>query len=96
MSVDSSVVQVQTVWHTPPSGFIKVTVDAALLNHGCAVGMGMVARGNVNEEVSWKSEVLYQPFSPEVAEAVALQTAVQWALEKEWSTLLSRLIPQPW
>lgn len=88
MFVNSDVVQVQTAWQPPPCGLIKVNVHAALLSNGHVVGLGMLAPNNFGQVVSWKHDVLYQPFSPEVAEVVALRTAVQWALKKEWPEVI--------
>ncbi|XP_042483764.1 uncharacterized protein LOC122064115 [Macadamia integrifolia] len=73
-------------WSLPPSGFIKVNSDAAVLSSKKA-GVGFVARNSLGEVLAAVSEPI--PYtSPLIAESLGLRSATLRAISKGWPKVI--------
>ncbi|KAL0395125.1 UNVERIFIED_CONTAM: putative mitochondrial protein [Sesamum latifolium] len=71
-------------WIGPPSGFVKLNFDGAILDKGTAMGIGVVARDERGRCIGWLSRRIDVMVSGEMAEAWAAREATQLALRRGW------------
>ncbi|KAL0292492.1 UNVERIFIED_CONTAM: hypothetical protein Sradi_6986500 [Sesamum radiatum] len=71
-------------WTPPPTEFIKVNFDGATLNHGLALGIGVVARNAAGLCLAWASLRFDRGGTAEIAEAYAAREAVRLAIRHRW------------
>ncbi|KAK0595025.1 hypothetical protein LWI29_002683 [Acer saccharum] len=69
------------IWIPPDPGLYKINCDAALNTASCLVGVGIVIRNSVGLVMASSSQRISASFSPQVAEAVAIQRGLQFALD---------------
>jgi hypothetical protein len=63
-------------WSPPPEGVVVVNVDAALLSSSSKMGVGVVIRDHSGNFLVACSKLLDQVIAPEIAEALAIRSAV--------------------
>ncbi|XP_074360435.1 uncharacterized protein LOC141700627 [Apium graveolens] len=80
----SGQVQANRSWHKPPSGWVKINVDAACTLGQGVIGVSCVVRDDAGHFVRARSNVMRGSFHPRVAEALSLKEALYWT--KEWRT----------
>ncbi|KAL3820839.1 hypothetical protein ACJIZ3_006744 [Penstemon smallii] len=71
-------------WNPPPSGQLKINMDAAVSRVGSVIGIGLIVRNWRGECIDWKTYTLYQPLNPESAEAIAALKATEFGVDKGW------------
>ncbi|KAL0457691.1 UNVERIFIED_CONTAM: hypothetical protein Slati_0396300 [Sesamum latifolium] len=78
----------KSIWQAklpgPPSGFVKLNFDGAILDKGTAIGIGVVARDERGRCIGWLSRRIDVMVSGEMAEAWAAREATQLALRRGW------------
>nr|GMD10769.1 uncharacterized protein LOC109155154 [Ipomoea batatas] len=65
-------------WQRPPSGFLKLNVDAANDQHAHATGLGMILRDSTGSFVGALQVKINGSYQPKVAEAMGFQEALKW------------------
>lgn len=60
---------------------LKINVDASILTHRNAAGIGVVIRDGLSNVVAWRQWIVEYIVSPETAETYAVQYGVDLALE---------------
>ena len=73
-----------TMWEPPPSGWVKVNMDAAIGASFAAISF--VACESNGTILSWKSKSI-SPCSPLIAEAVAVEFAIELAAGAPWNAV---------
>ena len=71
-------------WCPPPSGMLKLNVDAGLFKDG-SMGCGMVIRDNEGNVKFAATKLEKWQMSPTMAEAIAMRWCLQWILESNQS-----------
>ena len=75
-------VQAHRSWVKPPSGWIKINVDAACNPGETIAGVGCVARDDSGRFIRARSNIVHGRLQPREAEALGLKEALSWV--KEW------------
>jgi ribonuclease HI len=70
------------VWSPAPEGVAVINVDAALFLSTSTMGVGVVIRDHIGVFLSAFSQVRHEVTSPEIAEALAIRSAVTLAREE--------------
>jgi ribonuclease HI len=70
------------VWSPAPEGVAVLNVDAALFSSTSTMGVGVVIRDHIGVFLSAFSQVRHEVTSPEIAEALAIRSAVTLAREE--------------
>lgn len=73
-------------WTFPPTGFIKINVDAAILGE-MEMGLQCVALGVDGKVVAMAARRVKKKWDAQVAEAAAALFGVQLARRMEWSSV---------
>ncbi|KAL3813564.1 hypothetical protein ACJIZ3_014832 [Penstemon smallii] len=75
-------------WTPPPSGCIKMNMEAAVCSSGKTIGIGLIARNSIGECVGWRGLTIHLPLSPESAEALAALRAMEFCRHSNWENLI--------
>ncbi|KAL0316742.1 UNVERIFIED_CONTAM: hypothetical protein Sradi_5552400 [Sesamum radiatum] len=75
-------------WSPPVTDTIKINFDGAVLEKGCEVGIGGVARDSSGAVLAWFSCRFSRQVNGEIAEALAAREAVDLAIRHGWSKVL--------
>lgn len=68
-------------WSKPPSGWIKVNIDAARFEEFKCIGMGAIIRDALGKFVRARSRRIGVLLHPREAEALSLKEALSWVKE---------------
>lgn len=66
------------MWSKPPTGWVKVNVDAACKQNRNFVGVGCVIRDATGKFLRARSNVIEGSMQPRMPEALSLREALQW------------------
>ncbi|KAK4397218.1 hypothetical protein Sango_1558400 [Sesamum angolense] len=75
-------------WIPLEAGTIKINFDGAVLQKGCKVGIGGVARDSTGSVLAWFSRKYQRQVNGEIAEALAAKEAVDLAIRHGWNRIL--------
>ncbi|KAL6521876.1 hypothetical protein OROMI_031753 [Orobanche minor] len=75
-------------WSPPPTGFVKVNVDAAVKTGEACTRGGIVARDSEGNFLAWRRVRMRTSYSPEVAEAWVLVEGVKFAAGFGWPNVM--------
>ncbi|KAL0329501.1 UNVERIFIED_CONTAM: putative mitochondrial protein [Sesamum radiatum] len=75
-------------WIHPPPDSIKVNFDGGVLDGGCALGIGILARNASGHCLAWLSLRLDRGGTAEMAEALAAREANHFALRHRWPRVI--------
>ncbi|KAL0298520.1 UNVERIFIED_CONTAM: putative mitochondrial protein [Sesamum radiatum] len=75
-------------WIHPPPDSIKVNFDGGVLDGGCALGIGILARNASGHCLAWLSLRLDRGGTAEMAEALAAREAIHLALRHRWPRVI--------
>ncbi|KAK4402923.1 hypothetical protein Sango_1033000 [Sesamum angolense] len=75
-------------WIHPPPDSIKVNFDGGVLDGGCALGIGILARNASSHCLAWLSLRLDRGGTAEMAEALAAREAIHFALRHRWPRVI--------
>ncbi|KAL0449347.1 UNVERIFIED_CONTAM: hypothetical protein Slati_1491100 [Sesamum latifolium] len=75
-------------WTPPMAGMIKINFDGAVLQNGCEVGIGGVARDSSGSVLAWFSCRFQRQVDSRIAEALAAREAIDLAINHRWSRVL--------
>ncbi|KAK4382091.1 putative mitochondrial protein [Sesamum angolense] len=75
-------------WTHPPPDSIKVNFDGGVLDGGCALGIGILARNASGHCLAWLSLRLDRGGNAEMAEALAAREAIHFALRHRWPRVI--------
>ncbi|KAL0342115.1 UNVERIFIED_CONTAM: hypothetical protein Scaly_1874100 [Sesamum calycinum] len=75
-------------WTHPPPDSIKVNFDGGVLDGGCALGIGILARNASGHCLAWLSLRLDRGGNAEMAEALAAREAIHLALRHRWPRVI--------
>ena len=68
-------------WSLPPTGFHKASVDSATCPNGSNSCIGVIIRDSFGQVTAALSKPLSAPYSPKIAEILALENGVTLAHE---------------
>ncbi|KAK1668625.1 hypothetical protein QYE76_056784 [Lolium multiflorum] len=75
-------------WSPTPVGSVVIHVDAALFSSSSRMGVGIVIRNHMGNFLAACSRLLDQVTVPEIAEALAIRTAVSLAKDEGWNNVI--------
>ncbi|CAH9118689.1 unnamed protein product [Cuscuta epithymum] len=75
-------------WQVPEADFVKINVNASIPTKEDTRGLGLIARNSCGEFIPWKNVRRWGRFSPGTTEALAIEEAVRWAMERGWQMII--------
>ncbi|XP_074374476.1 uncharacterized protein LOC141714880 [Apium graveolens] len=68
-------------WVKPQHEVVKITVDAAIMEHQGVSGIGLIARDHAGNLILARTRCIVEIMNPTLAEAIAVKEALSWAKE---------------
>ncbi|XP_012087681.1 uncharacterized protein LOC105646438 [Jatropha curcas] len=75
-------------WSRPPTGFLKINLDASVFSGGTVAGVGLVCQNSFGEFIAAKTMLLHGQFNALHAEALSVREALSWIKAKAWSSII--------
>ncbi|KAL8098499.1 hypothetical protein AgCh_031317 [Apium graveolens] len=68
-------------WVKPQHEVVKITVDAAIMEHQGVSGIGLIARDHAGNLILARTRCIVEIMNPTLAEAIAVKEALSWVKE---------------
>lgn len=78
-------------WTPPPKNWVMLNVDATIFADSKCMGMGVVITSHIGEFLAACSQPFPFVTDPEIAEAMAMRKAVQFAKERGYLRIITAL-----